>query len=305
MVYLETPSAPFLDLTVLSGDSIQANFSAPLSDGGAAIHSYKLDWDTDPGTQEVQYITTATDIGPNEIQVVTTTATDVNAVQLVDMQADSFPEVQRILVSYATGGEFFVELDTSADGGSLQYSGYIGVDYVASGSGTGEDIESIISNMPNVASSGSTVSVARNVIDSNNFEIVVTFPASMGNIGMMVVHTTGLTGTNGAATAVVCDDGNSVCVDGNIVSGTYRLSFQDESTVDLNSDATESQVREALEALSTVGTVDVSRSEVDDQKCYKWTIEFTADMNNGELPLLVADFSNLNVSTQLRLLLSP
>ena len=111
--YIETPSAPFLDLTVLSGDTIQANFSAPLSDGGAAIHSYKLDWDTDPGTQEVQYITTATDIGPNEIQVVTTTATDVNAVQLVDMTATAIPEVQRIVVSYATGGEFFIKLDTS------------------------------------------------------------------------------------------------------------------------------------------------------------------------------------------------
>ena len=38
----ETPSAPFLDLTVLSDSSIYANFSAPLSDGGAAINSYKV-----------------------------------------------------------------------------------------------------------------------------------------------------------------------------------------------------------------------------------------------------------------------
>lgn len=39
---LETPSAPFLDLTVLSDSSVYANFSAPLSDGGAAINSYKV-----------------------------------------------------------------------------------------------------------------------------------------------------------------------------------------------------------------------------------------------------------------------
>jgi len=39
---LETPSAPFLDLTVQSQKSIYANFSPPLTDGGSAIHSYKV-----------------------------------------------------------------------------------------------------------------------------------------------------------------------------------------------------------------------------------------------------------------------
>lgn len=41
-MHIEVPSAPFLDLTVLSDSSIYANFSAPLSDGGSAINSYKV-----------------------------------------------------------------------------------------------------------------------------------------------------------------------------------------------------------------------------------------------------------------------
>jgi hypothetical protein len=39
---LEVPTSPFLDLTVISNSEIQTNFSAPLSDGGAAINSYKV-----------------------------------------------------------------------------------------------------------------------------------------------------------------------------------------------------------------------------------------------------------------------
>ncbi len=42
MFILETPSAPFLDLTVQSQSSVYANFSPPLTDGGSAIHSYKV-----------------------------------------------------------------------------------------------------------------------------------------------------------------------------------------------------------------------------------------------------------------------
>jgi hypothetical protein len=49
---LEVPSAPFVDLTVLSGNTIRADFQAGndlaedgsmlVTDGGSAIHSYKV-----------------------------------------------------------------------------------------------------------------------------------------------------------------------------------------------------------------------------------------------------------------------
>lgn len=71
LCYAEYPFAPFLDLTVLGGDEVQVDLSPPLSDGGTAITSYRVDWDSNPGTHEVQTITTSTYTGPNEIQVIT------------------------------------------------------------------------------------------------------------------------------------------------------------------------------------------------------------------------------------------
>lgn len=38
----EVPTAPFVDLTVISGSSIGVNFTSPLSNGGSAINNYKV-----------------------------------------------------------------------------------------------------------------------------------------------------------------------------------------------------------------------------------------------------------------------
>jgi len=107
IVAYEIPTAPFLDLTVQSQSSIYSNFSAPLSDGGSAINSYKLEWDTDPGVQEVQSITTSTYVGANEIQSITTTAPDINEVQVISMFATRVQEVQQVDIFQATSGYFF------------------------------------------------------------------------------------------------------------------------------------------------------------------------------------------------------
>ena len=83
------PTSPYLDLSVLSGNTIRAEFTPPLSDGGSSINSYKVDWDTDPGVHEVQMITTSTYIGANTIQSVTTSIPDVNERQIVAMTANA------------------------------------------------------------------------------------------------------------------------------------------------------------------------------------------------------------------------
>jgi hypothetical protein len=130
---LQTPSAPFVDLTVLSSDAIRANFSAGnelntdkstlVTDGGSAIHSYKVEWDSDPGVQEVQTIVTSTYIGANEVQTISTKADKKNEIQTVTTKTEAQPEVQRITVTHATAGSyFFVKLDTTAIGGSVQFS---------------------------------------------------------------------------------------------------------------------------------------------------------------------------------------
>lgn len=54
----------------------------------------QVEWDTDPGRQEVQSITTGTYLGANEIQVISTTAQRVDAVQTVQTTATTVYEVQ-------------------------------------------------------------------------------------------------------------------------------------------------------------------------------------------------------------------
>ena len=62
-----TPRYPY------TGD-VRVSFEAPLTDGGSAVQSYTVEWDTDPGVQEVQTITT-TALDQDEVQLVTTNAT--------------------------------------------------------------------------------------------------------------------------------------------------------------------------------------------------------------------------------------
>jgi hypothetical protein len=51
IVYLYVFDAP-------SKGDIRVSFEAPLTDGGSAVQSYTVEWDTDPGVQEVQSIST-------------------------------------------------------------------------------------------------------------------------------------------------------------------------------------------------------------------------------------------------------
>jgi hypothetical protein len=273
---LSVPSEPYLELYVLSGNSLQANFTPPTFDNGASITSYKVDYDTDPGVQEVQEITTSTYIGSNEVQTITTSTLDIDEQQLVSMTATAVNEVQSIEVVDATGGYFFIELDTTSNGGSLQYSGYIYTTYPAEWDGTGTNdganVQDIISNMPNIASSNEVVNVTLSNT-GDDYKYLITFPESMGNVPLISVHTTQLTGPSaGQASATVCPSGNSDCVEGNVVSGTFRLTYEGQTTADIDYDATEAELREALELLSTIGSVAVTRDSVDNQGCYKWTV---------------------------------
>lgn len=54
----------------------------------------QIEWDTDPGTREVQWIKTYADTGPNEIQSITTTADDVDEVQQLIISANETREIQ-------------------------------------------------------------------------------------------------------------------------------------------------------------------------------------------------------------------
>jgi hypothetical protein len=181
-------------------------------------------------------------LGPNEIQTVTTYAPNVNEVQFVNLTATAIREVQTIVVSSATGGYFFVELDTSALGGSLQYSGYIGVSYAASGPYLA--VDSIISAMSNVQPFGA-VTVTMVIKDATTYTYFVTFPMSMGNVPQMVVSIAALT-PFGQANAVV----NTV-TEGNVIGGSFTLTFAGATTAAIASNAAPNDMRLALEVCTT------------------------------------------------------
>lgn len=54
----------------------------------------QVEWDTDPGTREVQWVKTYADTGPNEVQSITTTADDVDEIQQLIISANETQEVQ-------------------------------------------------------------------------------------------------------------------------------------------------------------------------------------------------------------------
>ncbi len=232
-------------------------------------------------------------MGPNEIQSITTSATDINAVQTVGVFATAVPEVQKVTISNSQSGYFFLELNTNNTGGSDQYSGYIYQNYPANNNGGatyGKDVASILSSMPNVSPFGA-VTVSKQTIDSNNFAFLITFPLSMGNVPQMSVHYAALQPT-GTAQAVM-----STVTDGNVVGGSFRLTFDQQTTADIPSDATADQVRESLEALPNIGSVDVTRTGPDNQLAFKWTIVFNSPMNSGAVSTLVPDYTKLTKSS--------
>jgi len=75
-------------MNAISDSEIQVDFAPPSSDGGSHVTSYKVEWDTDPGNQEIQTITTSTFTGPNEIISISTSAADVDEVQEIRTTAD-------------------------------------------------------------------------------------------------------------------------------------------------------------------------------------------------------------------------
>jgi len=151
-VVATVPSAPaVVDLYSLGSDAIAVDITAPVNDGGSAVHSYKVEWDDDPGTREVQTISTSVYAGPNEVQSITLSAPSYDEIQVLRTTSSIIFEVQKITVSDASSGYFFLELDNSAfSGGSLQYSGYIAVGAPGSGGSDGSSVQDIINAMSNI-----------------------------------------------------------------------------------------------------------------------------------------------------------
>jgi hypothetical protein len=79
------------------------------------------------------------------------------------------------------------------------------------------------------------------------------------------------------------------------ISGSFSLSYNDESTIDLPYDASSDDVKAALEDTGVVGSVTVVRSKnlIDglDRGAYTWTVTFNS--LGGNLPLIQATSGRL------------
>ena len=98
-----------VELTVVSGDTLELEWEPPISDGGSEVTSYALQWDTSPGSREVQTVKTDVFIGANAVQTITTSSDHVDEVQVIRTTADASAaayEVQHIrTINSPVGGK--------------------------------------------------------------------------------------------------------------------------------------------------------------------------------------------------------
>jgi len=283
-------------MNAISDSEIQVDFAPPSSDGGSHVTSYKVEWDTDPGNQEIQTITTSTFTGPNEIISISTSAADVDEVQEIRTTADHVREEQLITTScdpYNTlSGTFTIKLDTTATGGSVQTSGVIGYDSAAEDGSDRSSLQSILEAMTNVDQTDSDrVNVTRSDADSEfGYTWTITFPYSMGDVPQVTLGSNSLGGT-GANVAF------RTVTEGNIIRGSFRVTYSGATTIDLPYNSLDVDVKEALEALAPVETVDVVRTGPDHQRGYVWTVTFTSDVNSGDLDIMTTEYADTLTGT--------
>jgi hypothetical protein len=91
---------------------------------------------------------TSTYLGANEIQSITTSALIRPEIQTITTSTQQVQEEQKITVT-ADGGTYFIEFDTSPQGGSLQYSGDLSFNFPASGTLDGNNVADTLSSMSN------------------------------------------------------------------------------------------------------------------------------------------------------------
>ncbi len=176
--------------------------------------------------------------------------------------------MQNVSVTDANSGSFMLKLDTTAVGGSSQTSGEIGHATSA------EDVKEALEAMYNVLG-GVEVQVT---VDATLREWYVTFSSEMGNVPTLEVSEYSAIGPVPIADAFV-----TPVQDGNIISGTFLLSFGGYSTLDIPHDATSAGMQASLQSLPSIESIEVSREGPDMQGGFDWYVTFTSSNQNGDL----------------------
>jgi hypothetical protein len=122
----------------------------------------------------------------------------------------------------------------------------------------------------------------------------ITFETNAGVLPVIVANDVDLTsysppGGSGAATSVVASSvqtGTS-----STLAGMYTVEFDGQKTGYLDSGITAIKLKSALEALTSIGTVDVVRSDSDENDGYTWTVTFLTE--KGDVRNMIVDYKAL------------
>lgn len=250
------------------------------------------------------------DLGPNEEQTIRTIAEHSDEVQVVRTTGSPRAEIQRITTVAAPleslRGVFRLGFDTSPFGGGRYSSGVIEHDAAASrGDGpVRTSLEEILEAMPNMGD----VNVTRAGPDAQGgYEWTVTFDAALGDVPQLFV-------SQSALESIGADIGIQTLREGAKLGGQFRLSFGGEQSALIPADATEGQLKDALQQLPTVDSVDVRSVPPPELPpalppafgapgAFReaglegpigergWAVTFTSDFNAGDLPALVPSAS--------------
>jgi hypothetical protein len=130
------------------------------------------------------------------------------------------------------------------------------------------------------------VAVTRSEADAQGgYSWSVTFTANDGNLNTIQAFPS-LTGTDVQMVVTKPTTGNEL-------GGSFTLRYGTHSTEPLMTNATELEVKDALEALDGVAELIVRRTGPDRDGGYSWTITFQDTNMPGDLPSLVADGTQL------------
>ena len=204
------------------------------------------------------------------------------------MQGD-VPELQ-VASNMLTGTSASVSVSTQTEGNVV--SGDFAVEFMGERTlnipydATAAQVKSFLEDLPTIGN----LDVQRSAADGQRgFAWFLTFTSDMnaGNIDAITVDDDGLDGTGAAATVCVHGDMTAPCTGssraGNEISGNFDVQFAGYTALNIPHDASASVMKSALEALDSIGTVDVARSATDLLGGYEWTVSFLT--NEGDLPM--------------------
>ncbi|KAH9164316.1 hypothetical protein LEN26_000103 [Aphanomyces euteiches] len=166
---------------------------------------------------------------------------------------------------------------------SISYNGQITSDLPVRSSAS--DIAFALQALPNVQN---PVVVTRSNLDCNGGATwTVTFvstPAANGNLPLMVVQTSKLTGTAVQSNVTPISHSNSI-------GGSFKLSFQGALSATLYPTTTESAMAGAIQALTQIPVASVTRSGPTSVSGYSWSVTF------GGTPTWIPDITGVSSLT--------